>query len=317
MDKEGCLIRTKPRKHIENLDSIPFTAYDLIPDISAYNPPPHDYKNLPVGFVITSRGCPYQCTFCDRNVFGSTLRQRSAENVAQEIIILYRKFGVREINFCDDTFTINHERIYKIFNILKQNNISITWNCRSRINTVDEEAIKMMAKLGCWQISFGIESGSPEILKIIKKNIDLDYARKVLKWCKREKMETSGFFMVGHPGETIETIDKTIAFATSVPMTSMITSINTPIPGSDQYKVLDKWGTVASTDWSQYNYWRPVFIPHGLDEKTLMKKHKEFYRRFYFRPSVAFSLLFRGGGRGLLRRIISMIKALPYVFQKS
>jgi len=313
---EDKFVRTKSRDFIENLDEIPFPAYDLVPDMSVYTPPPHGYIKLPVAGVITSRGCPNQCTFCDQNTFGRKLRQRSPENIAGEIISLYEKYKIKEIAFADDTFTLNFDRVVKLFDILSKNNMTFVWSCNSRVNAVTRESIKEMKKLGCWRIAFGIESGDIDILKTIKKNIDLDQVRRVVSWCKEEKIETTGLFIVGHPNETLETIERTISFALSVPLSSIIVTINTPIPGSQQYREIDKYGTVSSTDWSQYNYWRPVFVPFGLSEEILSKKHKEFYRRFYFRLRIIwhFTLgFFKPGG---LEKFFYLLKGIPYVFSK-
>jgi len=205
-NKDGKIIQNPKREYIEDLDSLPFPAYDLIEDISLYTPDPSNYKTLPVINMMTSRGCPNQCTFCDNNIFGRKYRQRSAENIAAEIKYLRKNFGVREIAFVDDTFLIDKKRLYKLFEILEEEKISIFWTCLSRINNTDYEFLKFLKSKGCWHISFGIESGDENILKLIKKNISLDKAVEVINWCKKLKIKTKGFFILGHPTETMETI---------------------------------------------------------------------------------------------------------------
>lgn len=312
-DDAGKCIVNKHRAQIADLDSLPFPAYDLIPDISVYTPPPSNYRSFPVANIITSRGCPNQCTFCDQNVFGRRLRQRSPENIAEELLLLRNTYNIQEIAFVDDTFTINYSRIPQIFSILQKAGVSFTWSCMSRVNTLTREAVRQMREYGCWRISFGIESGDPEILKTIKKNISLEQVREVLQWCKEEHIETSGFFMVGHPGETKESMEKTIRFALSLPLSSMVTTINTPIPGSPQYAEADKYGTLDATDWAEFNYWRPVFIPNGLDQKQLLETHHSFYRRFYFRPRIVLVFLKSFFSKGGLKRLFYLIKSMPYL----
>ena len=305
-----------PRQvYIENLDRLPFPAYDLIPDLSVYHPPPSNYRALPVANIISSRGCPSLCTFCDNSIFGTHFRQRSAQNVADEIEHLYRHYGVREIAFVDDTFTINKQRIYDLFAELTRRDIQLPWTCMSRINTVDEELLTFMRDHGCWHISFGIESADLEILQRIKKQISLDRVQQVIATCAQLGIRSKGFFIVGHPGENLQTINKTIDFALDLALDDVVVTINTPIPGSTQYREAAQYGQLDETDWSQFNCWRPVFVPTGLTKELLLAKQKEFYRRFYLRPRILWrylqSFFAPGGGR----RFVSLLRSLPFIFK--
>jgi anaerobic magnesium-protoporphyrin IX monomethyl ester cyclase len=302
------------RPFIGNLDSIPFPAYDLIADFRLYNPPPTNYKRLPVANVVTSRGCPNQCTFCGHSAFGRTLRQRSPENIAGEIALLYHRYHVREIAFVDDTFTIHPERIFDLFHILNSMNISFPWTCMSRINTVNFETLKFMKDHGCWHISFGIESGDEEILRLIKKNISLEETKKVVNWCHQLGIRTKGFFIIGNPGETMATIEKTIQLALSLPLDDVVVTLNTPFPGTNQYQTAGDYGKMGIYDWSRFNMWNPVFIPHGLTEDMLIAKHKEFYCRFYLRPRVIYRYALSFLSRVGFRRAMSVVLSLPFLF---
>ena len=144
----GGLIKTSTRTYIEDLDILPFPAYDLIPDIEVYFPPLHKCRALPVINILSSRGCPNQCTFCDKNVFGSAYRQRSAENVFEEIKMLRETYGVREINFSDDTFLLDKRRNIRLFELLRQAGIFIHWTCYSRIADVDKEYLRFLKDNG-------------------------------------------------------------------------------------------------------------------------------------------------------------------------
>jgi radical SAM superfamily enzyme YgiQ (UPF0313 family) len=305
-----------PRELIADLDPLPFPAFDLVPDMRRYTPPPSNYMRLPVANVITARGCPSQCTFCDRNLFGQRLRQRSAGNVADEIELLYRRYGVREIAFVDDTFTLGKKRIYEIFNLLDEREIRIVWTCMSRVNGIDAELLTFMREHGCWHISFGIESGNEEVLRRIKKHISLQQVERAVALCRDAGIKTKGFFILGHPGETAETVRQTIDFALRLPIDDIVATINTPIPGSPQYAEARQYGTLDETDWSQFNYWRPVFVPHGLSREFLLEKHRELYRRFYLRPRVLFryaASMFSASGP---RRLVSLAKSARYLLKR-
>ena len=314
-NNDSELILTSARGYIENLDSLPFPAYDLLDNISAYTPPPSNYKTLPVINVITSRGCPNQCTFCDSNIFGRKYRYRSAENIVAEIKYLREKYGVREIAFVDDSFLIDKKRIYNLFELLGKENISFDWTCMSRINNTDYDFLKFLKSKGCWHISFGIESGDDNILKIIKKNISLNQAEEVIGWCHKLKIKTKGFFIIGHPTETMETIDKTIKLACKLKLDDVVATINTPIPGSQQYQEAEQYGTLDKSNWAEFNYWRPVFVPRGLTKDILLKKHRELYRRFYFRPRILLRYFFSFFSRGGIKRFTAVLKASFFVLK--
>lgn len=311
--QKGKLIINTPREYIKNLDELPFPAYDLIKNVNLYAPPPSNYKALPVINVITSRGCPNQCTFCDRNVFGQIYREMSAERVFEELKMLWNKYHFKEIAFVDDTFMINRARLYKLFELLENEGISFYWTCMSRVNIVDFEFLKYVKSKGCWHISFGVESGDEDILRIIKKNITLKQIMNATDWCSKLGIKTKGFFIVGHPGDTLETINKTIEFASKLKLDDIVTTINTPIPGSPQYGFIKDYGTFDNTDWSQFNYWRPVFIPKGLNQEILLKKQKEMYRKFYLRPRILLRYGMSFFGSGGLKRFSTIAKASLYL----
>lgn len=307
----GGAVINAPGEFIRDLDAIPFPAYDLIPDLGAYNPPATCYRAIPVASVLTARGCPCHCTFCARNM-GADLRVRSADNVAREIELLHRQYGVREIAFADDTFTFRPSRIRELFARLEHMKIRLPWSCKSRVDTVDSDLLQFMKEHGCWQISFGVESGNAKILESIGKNISLERARETLARCAKLGIQTRGNFMIGHPGETPDTIEETIRTALSMELDSLVVTLNTPLPGTRQFEESEAHGTLDLTDWARFNLNDPVFVPFGLSGEILKKKQREFYLRFYFRPGVMwrfFLNLFSGGG---LRRLMSVLRSLPY-----
>ena len=313
LNHEGKVVVNPFREYIKDLDELPLPAYDLIKDISLYSPPPSNYRTLPVVNIITSRGCPNQCTFCDRNVFGKKYRERSAENVFEEINYLHAKFGIKEIAFVDDTFLINKKRVHELFDLIRENGLKFHWTCMARINNVNYDFLKYLKDNGCWNIAFGIESGDENILKIIRKKISLSKVTEVIDWCYKLKIKTKGFFIVGHPLETVATIDKTIQFARKLRLDAVVVTINTPIPGSPQYEEASQYGSIDTTDWSKFNYWRPVFVPHGLTQELLLKKQKEFYLKFYFRPNIIFRYMLSFIGPGGHKRFKSIFNLKGYL----
>jgi len=284
--RDGQVVFNAARPYIEDLDSLPFPAYDLIPDITVYRPPPFNYRERPAANIITSRGCPNECTFCSHATFGRSVRMRSAESIVEEVELLIRRFHVREIAFVDDTFTLKPERIHQIFELASRRGLRFPWTCKARIDTVNEELLRCMKGSGCWHIFLGIESGDEEILREIRKNIELADVERVVEICRRIGLRTKGFFIVGNPKESLATIDRTVDFAIRLKLDYVAVSLNTPMPGTYQFEHAREYGSLDESSWSAFNFWRPVFVPRGLTREQLLAKHGEFLKRFYLRPRV-------------------------------
>lgn len=282
----GEVIINPMRPYIRELDLLPFPARHLLPGIKRYLPPLGSYIAKPVINMITSRGCPYQCIFCDNNVFGRNVRYHSPAYVVSEIENVVDTYGAREIFFSDDTFTINRERIRGILSLLMEKEIKIRWTCMTRASDVDRDMLKEMKEAGCWQISIGVESGDQKVLDFIKKGIKLGEVENAVKWSYEAGIYVKGFFMLGHPIDTPQTINETISFAKSNPFSDVVVTITTPIPGTELYSIARRYGTLRDDDWSKFSYWKPVFVPHDLTEDYLYKKQRQFYAGFYLRPGI-------------------------------
>ena len=198
---DGVLSRNnnyfKPRPFIQDLDSIPFPKRDF-----------YDKSNYIFGaLLLTSRGCPFSCTFCVSHLMWSRkVRYRSVQNLIDELKILKSRFNTKRIRILDDTFVLNKKRIMEFCESLKKNNLTFSFNCAGRINTVDEELLKVLRESGFDSIAFGVESGSPRIINRIKKNIDLSKVTDVIRLANKYGFDTTSFYMTGHPGETREDI---------------------------------------------------------------------------------------------------------------
>jgi radical SAM superfamily enzyme YgiQ (UPF0313 family) len=286
---EGELIRTPPRPYIENLDALPFPARHLLPQLSEYKPTPSAYRNLPQATMITSRGCPYRCAFCDRSVFGNRYRSRTAQNVVDEMELLITKYGAKEIRFWDDTFNVDQRRVTAICEEILERKLDVTWTCLGRVNHMNETILEAMAKAGCWQVDYGIESGNQEILNGITKGQSLDLVRKVISITKRTGIGVRGFFMLGLPGETEATMRDTISFAKSLDLTSAVFHITTPFPGTELFKIAAESGELrsdASYDEYMLGFSEDVpYVPRGLTAQRVKDFQSMAYKEFYFRPS--------------------------------
>jgi len=314
--KNGQIIVNDKRSYIDDIDALPLPAYELISDFKHYNPPPCNYKKVPVANIITSRGCPNQCTFCDTTVFGRRIRFRSAESIVSEIELLVKQHGVKEIAFVDDTFTVSSSRIYELFDLVRAKGLRFPWTCMARINTVNEDLLRYMKNNGCWHISFGIESGDELVLKEIRKNLKIEDVKQVIDTCHRIGILTKGFFMIGHPLETLETIDKTIAFMKQLKLDDVVVTFNTPLPGTYQYDHASEYGQLDKSDWSNFNFWNPVFIPCGLTRDILLAKHRNFYRQFYLRPRIIWRYFLSFLSPTGLRRLVPLLLATRFLINR-
>jgi radical SAM superfamily enzyme YgiQ (UPF0313 family) len=277
---------TPGREFIQNLDNYPFPAWDLLPEFpKAYKPPPFKVKNSPAISIVTSRGCPYQCTFCDTSVFGKRFRAYSAEYITAMIEELYYKYGVKEFIVEDDTFLVSKKRAFDICESILKAGLKISWSCNSRVDLVDRDILAMMKKAGCWYIGFGIESGNQAILDLEKKNITLEQAEKAVKLTREAGILAKGFFMVGHPRETQHSLQETIDFAKRSNLSDIAVTALTPLPGSQIYCVADRYGAFDH-DWRKMNLLNIVFVPVGLTKGLLSKYRKRMLREFYLRPQI-------------------------------
>ncbi len=266
---------------VMDLDSLPMAARHLV-DMNKYTALPNTYKKYPhVASIITSRGCPYTCTFCgDAN---GKFRQRSVEKVIEEIKSLQKEYGIKEISFWDDIFTMNKNWMIEFCNRIKEDKICILWSCYSRLNLLDSEILKAMKNSGCWNVFVGIESGNQDILDNVKKKITLETIREKIRMIKESGIEVRGSFVLGLPGETPEKARKTIDFAIELEPDYAQFTLCTPHPGTEIWRESEKWGKL-NKDFTNYNEWQPVFLPYGYkDSKELKKVHSEAFRRFYFR----------------------------------
>ena len=288
-DEGGNIIINKARPLIRDLDSLPFPARDLV-DNNLYVPPPTKRVSLgPNTLIATSRGCPHNCGFCGAKVvWGRRTRVRSPESVVEEIEECIATYGIRSFSFTDEYFTSNKKRVLAICKLISDKQLSISWVCSSRAERLDAETLKVMKAAGCHEISFGIESGSPEILKKIDKALDLEEAERVIKLTKKAGITTHASYILGYIGETEETIKATIRFAKKMNTHVAAFFIASPLPGTQLYRDAQEKGYLRSDaiwfDYSPLSNSDSVLEIPELPIKTLRKWHRKALRSYYFRP---------------------------------
>jgi radical SAM superfamily enzyme YgiQ (UPF0313 family) len=316
--QNGKIINTGRAKLIDNLDSLPMDAWDLLPGFPySYKSSVHKLGRWPTTSLISARGCPNECGFCDNSMFGRRVRGYSAPYLIEMIKYLQKKYGIKDIFFNDDNFVMLRNRLTEFCNLLEKEKINLTWGCYSRVDSIPNiELLKMMKKAGCWRISFGLESGSQEILDFYKKNETLQQMEKVINWTRKVGMRSKGFFMFGNFLESEETMQKTINFAKGLKLDDFHYTFLTPLPGSEIYKIADKYGSFDN-DWEKMNMWNPVFIPHGLSREIMKKYSKRAVLSFYLRPRIILSYLKEIYTYAGLRKVIRMFFTfLEFTFAK-
>lgn len=280
--KQGIKIyHIKPDGIVTDLDSLPLPAFHKV-DLTQYKPAVGAYKRLPALNMMTTRGCPGRCTFC--NSAKIKLRKRSAENIFREMRMLSEKYGIREISFYDDTFTSYPRNVIKLCGLLINSKIDLTWCCFARPDTVNYDMLKKMKSAGCHQIMYGIESANRDILKNIKKPIDYEKNINAVEMAQKAGLTVRCTFMFGNPGETEATIDETIRYSIQLDPDIALYNITTPYPGTEMFDWAKKKGYLKTEDWAEYDLGEPVMLLPTISVDETKRKYVQAFNRFYFRP---------------------------------
>ncbi|MCJ7581348.1 MAG: B12-binding domain-containing radical SAM protein [Candidatus Aminicenantes bacterium] len=288
------IIQNEREDFIKDLDTIAFPSRHLLPDLIKYLPTPASARRVPYATVMTSRGCPTRCTFCDRAIFGEKIRLRSVENIMTEIDHLVEHHGVREIRFFDDTFTINKKRTMALCEELMSRDYKLLWTCLTKVNCVDEELLKKMKEAGCWQILYGFESGDDRMLKILGKHTSVEKNQRAIKMTKKAGIEVRGDFILGTPGETWESLKHTLDFTLNNNLGYAHYNKFTPFPGTQLTKELEIQGyTFDLTHSSIIEHEKLHYVNPGMDPNEFLKFLDLAHRKFYLRPIYILKRLFK------------------------
>ncbi len=285
---DGTITHTPERPVFTALDDLPFPAWDLLPDLaSTYRPAAHSYRRLPASSLVTSRGCPGKCTFCDRTVSGHRLRTYSAEYLIRMVETLRDQYGIREIIFHDDNFVASRRRMLEFCRLMVERKVGVIWTCTGRVDMVDAEMLAAMHAAGCWQVSYGVESGSQAILDSLCKGTTLNGIRETLQATHEAGIENRGYFMIGVPGETAETLAATVDFLCELPLDDFHMTIWAPHPGTELTRRVEaERGERLVVDWREMGDWNVVYLPDGLTAQDLQDAQRAAFRRFYLRPRI-------------------------------
>ncbi len=279
-------IKSNPiREPIKDLDSLPFPARHLT-EFKKYIPPLGNYHKLPSTALVTARGCPHHCTFCARAdvEYKRMLRLRSVDNVLAEMEHCMKTYNTYDFRFYDDTFVIPRERLIEFCKRIIEKKWKISWNSYARVDAVDEKLLKLMRKSGCYHLKYGIEVGSDEWLKKIKKGTTVEQAKKAIKLTKKMGIATKASFIIGLPNEKVEDIKRTIKLAKEItPLYASFTILH-PLPGSELFNEAVKNGKLLHRRWDEYFQKSSRILSNQLDINTLQKLTKKAYRQVYFSP---------------------------------
>jgi radical SAM superfamily enzyme YgiQ (UPF0313 family) len=281
--RRGDEVAVNPdRPFVRDLNDLPIPLHHLLP-LDKYRIP---MVKGPYTFIVTSRGCTAGCKYCIKHVsYQFSIRIRTPENIMEELRVLY-KLGIRNIHMYADLFTVNREQVMGLCNLIIKEGMKIKWTCNSRVDYVDEEMLHLMAKAGCWYISWGIESANEQILKRAAKGYRLEQAPRALKWAHEAGISNWGYFIIGLPGETPETIQQTIKFAKGLPLDIALFHVAAPYPGTPFFfDVLENNWFRPGTQWEAVDMDRSTVLDYpGLTAEQLEQWQKRAFREWAFRP---------------------------------
>ena len=297
------------RPLIKNLDDLPFPARDKVKSDS-YREAVFTGKKCTT--IVSSRGCPYRCVFClwPRTMYGKQLRARSAGNVVDEVEHVVEKYGVNEIYFDDDCFTLNKKRLIKICKEIRRRGIDVNWMCQSRVDNVDEEILSNMKRAGCHYIKYGVESGSQEILNLMKKGITLEDTRNAFRLTTKMGIKTQAFFLIGLPWETEETFRETLEFAKELKSDSAQFAVVVPHPGTELYDLCKEKGWLKFDSWEDFDCRKALIETENLLRKDVECYRVRAYKEFYFRPSYILRTTLKLWNPREARRIIRSARSI-------
>jgi len=299
--ENGSLKYTEPRPLIENLDELPFPARHLLP-MERYKV---FGKHEILGLIFTSRGCPFNCTFCSSSlIFGKKFRARSPKNVVDEVEEFVEQYKSNHIEFVDDLFIFDKKRVKEICRELKERGLDVLWVCSARVDTVDGEIFKVIRDAGCIMVYLGVESGVQRVLNLMRKGIKVEQSVRAVKLAKEAGLQVVASFVLGIPGETWEEAMETIRFAKKLDPDFVQFSLATPFPGTELYRVAKEEGLLLTEDWTKYTVLKPVMQTEELSEERLRKLIKKAYFDFYLQPHVIWRYIRRGYAKELLVNVM-------------
>jgi len=276
------IVLNAERAYIKDLDDLPLPRHDLLP-LDRYRMP---MIKGPFSFVVTSRGCPANCIFCIKHLtYGRSVRIRSPENIVAELRML-KDLGLRNVHMYSDLFTVDREQVQGLCELMLQERLDFRWTCNSRVDFVDEELLHHMAQAGCWMISWGIESASPQILRRARKGYQPDQVGRALRWARESGIKNWGYFIIGLPGETETTVRLTIDLAKRLPLDLCLFHIAAPYPGTPLFQqALDQGWLRQEARWEEVDMDRSTVLDYSdMPAERIEYWARRAFREWAFRP---------------------------------
>jgi radical SAM superfamily enzyme YgiQ (UPF0313 family) len=286
--------KTAARPVIEDLDALPYPAWDLFP-YTRYGLLPFADVARPVLSMTGSRGCPYRCEFCSLLYTGSNYRKRDPIKIVDEYEYLHERYGVKQIGFVDPIFPLNKKVLFKFCEELMRRGLhkKLCWLSETRVDRIDRESLRIMRASGCRRVLLGIESGVDLLLENVNKTFTTETTRRAVRMLREEGIDAVGLFMIGLPGETPEMTRQTIDFAKSLDLDFAKFAITVPFPGSQMFEDLRREGRLNRDDWENWTTFQPdpakmVFVPREVSPEYLIQMQKQGLREFYLRPKMIY-----------------------------
>ena len=294
--ENGKFHSTGCRPLIADLDTLPITNYDDI-DLSKYVPHATQYRVLPNFPLITQRGCPYKCTFCDASlIHGKKTRFYSIARVMEELELLVQKHGAKGVYFQDSTFSLNREYVVELCENMIKKGFKLQWACNTRCDRVDLELLKLMKKAGCWMINYGIESANQESLDMIKKGIKLEQIVKAIRETKKSGIGITCSYILCLPGETRAMTEKTIKFSQELLTDAAMYYLPVPYPGTELAESATRDGGLrADATWKDYiavDFDKPVYVNPLIGAEGMRYFYKKAYRDYYLNPHYILKMIY-------------------------
>lgn len=283
-------IQSNDREYVEDLDILSMPTWDLIhPETYPESQHGAFFRKFPIAPIMLTRGCPYSCTFCAASlVSGKKIRKRSIPNVLAEIQLLYNQHGIREFHIIDDNFTQDISYAKEFLKKLKDLDLDISWAVPNgvRMDTLDEEILMLMKETGLYLISLGIESGSDKVLRNMKKGTTIAKIRECVKMINKSDIDIAGFFILGFPGETEQTIRDSVRLSLELDLVRANFFTYLPFPGSESYNELSLNNELKGVDWENFYFMNAAYVPKGMSRKKLKSLQRLAFARFYLRPRI-------------------------------
>lgn len=294
----GRVNNTPSRLHLEDLDSLPYPAWDLFP-LEEYKTDPRSAINRGGREthiqILATRGCPSQCTFCSSRTersLGAKYRMRDPRMIVDEMVFMNNMYGANVFGFMDLSFPLVKAHAMAVCDELLRRGLekTVRWVTECRVRPLDEELLAQMKRAGCVRLYFGIESGNDATLRRIKKGFNREHVKRAVEIANKVGLEVDAMFMLGLPGETEEVIRQTIEFSVELKVRYAIFNLFVPYPGCELWDELQGQGKITYRSWKEFTSYptysggMPVYVPDGLSKESLMALQSEAMKRFYVRP---------------------------------